>query len=143
MVPRVERTQTSTVVDSDEEPLLPHEHECANVESAASAVSAVRSPPPGATQLEDVTNSFGAALGLDAVPRSGGDVDDEAIPDLMDSTFLDHLGVLSAIHDGASIWRTSPRVWGPVRVDAVVPAGVGYNGRFAVLAEELMRSCLK
>ena len=98
VVPRVERTQTSTVVDSDEEPLLP--------------------PPPGATQLEDVTDSLGAALGSDVVPRSRSDVDDEATPHHVDSTFLDHferdLGVLPAIHDGVH-----PRVWGPIRVSGV------------------------
>ena len=42
-------------VDSDEEPLLPpQEHE----------LSSLRRPPPGATQLEDVTDSLGAALGI-------------------------------------------------------------------------------
>ena len=57
VVPRIEQTQTSTVWDSNEEPLLPHEHDRADVQSAASLVFAVRSPPPGATQLED-TNSW-------------------------------------------------------------------------------------
>ena len=55
----------STVGDSDEEPLMPQEHE----------FSFSRSPPPSATQLEDVTNSLGVAWGLDAVPRSRSDVD--------------------------------------------------------------------
>ena len=48
MVPRVERTQTSTAVDSDEEP-LPQDHE----------LSSLRCPPPGASQVEDVIDSFG------------------------------------------------------------------------------------
>ena len=129
-----------------------HEHDCADVESAASAVSAARSPPPpGATQLEDVTHSLGAALGLDPVPRSGSGVDDEANLDHMDSTFLDHferdLGVLHVvdmtIHDGVRPHGGPvPEVGVPsasqefVSVDAVVPVGVGYNARFEVLAEE-------
>ena len=48
MIPRVEQTQTSTAMDSDEELLLPQEHE----------ISSLRSPPPGATQVEDVIFSL-------------------------------------------------------------------------------------
>ena len=113
-----------TVVGSDD-----HEHDCADAESAASAVSAARSPPPpGATQLEDVTHSLGAALGLDPVPRSGSGVDDEANLDHMDSTFLGHferdLGVLHVvdmtIHDGVRPHGGPvPEVGGPVRVSRV------------------------
>ena len=95
VVPRVERTQTSTAMDNDEESLLlPQEHE----------LYSLRSPPPGATQLEDVTDSLGAALGPDVVPRSRSDVDDEATLDHADSTFWDHfehdLAVFAAIDDG-------------------------------------------
>ena len=71
VIPRVKRT-TSTAVDSDEEPLLPQEQE----------IFSLRSPPPGATQVE------------------------EAILDQADSTFLDHferdLGVLPAVHTSAN-----------------------------------------
>ena len=127
------------------------EHDRADVQSAASAVRAVRSPPPGATQLVDVTNSLGAALWLDPMPS---DVDDEAVPDHVDSTFLDHferdLGILPlvdmTIHDGVHPHGGPvPEVAVPssshefLSVDAVVPAGVGYNGRFAVLAERGQR----
>ena len=74
-------------------------------------------------------------------------MDDGATPDHVDSTFLDHferdLGVLPAIHDGVHPHGGPvPECGVPsasqdfVSVDAVVPAGVVYNGRFAVLAEE-------
>ena len=144
MVQRIERTQTSTVLDSDEEPLLPHEHDRVDVQSAASTVFAVRSPPPGATHLEDVTNTLGAALGLDPVPSSG-DVDDEAVPDHVNSTFLVNfeldLDVLCTvvdvtINDGVRAhFGAVPEVGVPsashefVSVAAVVPAhaGVGFN----------------
>ena len=129
--------QTSTAVDNDEEPLLPQEHE----------LSSLRIPPPGATQLEDVTDSLGAALGPNDVPRSRSDVDDEETADHVDFTFLDRferdLGVLSAIHDGVHPHG------GPVPEFGVPSASqefvrrrcrgarrVGYNGRFAVVAEE-------
>ena len=136
VVPRVEWSQMSTVVDSDEEPLLPHEVRSQFQSEASPGHIEVRIPPTRATQLEDVTNSLGAALGLDPLPNSVSDVDKEMISDHGDSTFLDNferdLGVVfpvvgTTIDDGV-------RPHG----GAVVPAsaGIGYNGRFAVLAEE-------
>ena len=63
----------------------------------------VRTPPIRATQLEDVTNPLGAALGLHPMPISVSDVDHEAISDHDDSTFLDNferdLGVVCPMVD--------------------------------------------
>ena len=94
------------------------------------------------------TNSLGAALGLDPVPSSGSVVDDEAVLDQVDSTFW----TISNVMESSGPWWTGPSTmvcmleWSQrlgfcphefVSVDAVVPAhaGVGFNGRFAVLAE--------
>ena len=88
MVPRVEQSQMSTVVDSDEDPLLPREVRSQFQSEASPGHIEVRTPPTRATQLEDVTNSLGAAMGLDSLPSSVSDVDHEAISDPGDSTFF-------------------------------------------------------
>ena len=84
---KIEQSQTSTVVDSDKEPLLHHEVR-SRFQSEASPRHIVRTPPTRATQLEDVTNSLD--LGFHPMPISVSDVDHEAISDYGDSTFLDH-----------------------------------------------------
>ena len=133
VVPRIEQSQMSTVVDSDEEPLLPREVRSQFQSEASPGHMEVRTPPTRATQLEDVTNSLGTALGLDSLPTSVSDVDHEAISDHGDSTFLDNFerdqGVVCPV---VNIHGERPHG------GAVVPAsaGIGYNGRFAVLAEE-------
>ena len=62
VVPRVEQSQMSTVVDSDEEPLLHREVPSQFQSESSPGHIEVRTPPTRATQLEDVTNSLGAAL---------------------------------------------------------------------------------
>ena len=134
VVPRVEQSQMSTVVDSDEEPLLHSEVRSRFQSEASPGHVEVRTPPTRATQL-DVINSLGAASGLHPMPTSVSDVDHEAIPDHGDSTFLDNferdLGVVCPVVDMTIDDGERPHG------GAVVPASAGgYNGRFAVLAEE-------
>ena len=100
----------------------------------------VRSPPTCATHLENMTNS------LDSLPSSGSDVD-EAVSDHVDSTFLDNFErdlcvpgpvVDMTINDDARSHGGVGPVHEFVSIATVVPAnaGIGYYGRFAVLAEE-------
>ena len=136
MVPRVEQSQMSTIVDSDEEPLLHRELRSRFQSEASPGHTGVRIPPTRATQLEDVTSSLGAALGLHPLPTAVSDVDHEAISDHGDSTFLDNferdLAVVCPVVDMTIDDGERPHG------GAVNPAsaGQGYNGRFAVLAEE-------